>query len=86
MQMTIRESWNRLDAGTQKWLMDNPGCRILPHTISATILAAGADAQADRHGQLVLSESDRDFLRGRAAGIPGPSAGYTFFDAVQPGE
>ena len=84
--MTIRELWDRLDAGTQKWLMDNPGCQILPRTMSSTILAAGADAEADRHGQLVLSEDDRDFLRGQAAGTAAPSAEYTFFDAAQPGE
>jgi hypothetical protein len=86
IQMTIRELWDRLDAGTQKWLMDNPGCQILPRTTSATIMAAGGDAEADRHGQLMVSEEDRDFIRGKAAGAPAASAEYRFFDAEQPGE
>lgn len=86
IQMTIRELWDRLDAGTQKWLMDNPGCQIIPRTTSATILAAGADAETDRHGQLVVSEEDRVFIREQAAGTAAASAEHTFFDAAQPGE
>lgn len=83
--MAIRELWDRLDAGTQKWLMDNPGCQVLPRTTSAKIMAAGGDAEADQHGQLTASEEDRDFIRGKSAGAPAGQAEYRFFDAAQPG-
>ena len=33
--MHIKEQWNRLDPATQQWLMDNPGCLVLPRTLSA---------------------------------------------------
>ena len=34
-EMNIKDQWDRLDPATQKWLIDNPGCLILPRTMTA---------------------------------------------------
>ncbi|HEY8700493.1 MAG TPA: hypothetical protein VIM08_05940 [Arthrobacter sp.] len=61
--MCISEAWDRLDATTQKWLTENPGCQILPRTMSTRVsVAAGRTIECDRHGQIVLSKEDRDFI------------------------
>ena len=67
IQMCISELWERLDATTQRWLAENPGCQILPRTVSAKIsIAAGGTIERDRHGQMVLSKEDRDFIAAKA--------------------
>ena len=67
IQMCISELWDRLDATTQRWLLENPGCQILPRTISTKInIAAGETIECDRHGQIVLSKEDRDFIAAKA--------------------
>lgn len=66
-QICISELWDRLDVTTQRWLAQNPGCQILPRTVSEKIsIAAGGTIERDRHGQIVLSEEDRDFIAARA--------------------
>jgi hypothetical protein len=65
--MEIEKLWDRLDAETRQWFIDNPGCMILPRTVVAAITkATGAEFAQDRHGETVLSPSDCDFIR-RAA-------------------
>lgn len=65
--MDIEQLWDRLEPGTRRWLVDNPGCRILPRTIAAEIKkATGADFEQNRHGESTLSPGDCDFIR-RAA-------------------
>lgn len=65
--MDIEQLWDRLEPETRQWLVDNPGCRILPRTTAAEIKkATGAEFEQDRHGESILSPSDCDFIR-RAA-------------------
>lgn len=67
--MDIEKLWDRLEPDTRQWLVDNPGCNILPRTIAAEIKkATGAQFDQDRHGESILSPSDCDFIR-RAAGL-----------------
>lgn len=65
--MNIKDHWDRLDPGTQKWLLDNPGCQILPRTLT-TVLAkeTGEDLVGGQHGELILSPEDHEFLRSKA--------------------
>jgi hypothetical protein len=65
--MDIAKLWDQLEPETQRWLLDNPGCKILPRTIAAAIMkSTGAQLEQDRHGETVLSGSDCDFIRGAA--------------------
>ncbi|MEW1918620.1 hypothetical protein [Pseudarthrobacter oxydans] len=62
--MNIEKLWDRLEPGTRQWLVDNPGCRILPRTVVAAIAkATGEELEQDRHGETVLSPSDCEFIR-----------------------
>lgn len=62
--LRIRDQWNRLPSPVTAWLMDNPGCMILPRTLSAEISAAmGQPANSDPHGETTLSPEDVDFIR-----------------------
>ncbi|AUZ35669.1 hypothetical protein C3B78_15240 [Arthrobacter sp. PGP41] len=62
--MDIEKLWDRLEPETRQWLLDNPGCRILPRAVVAAITkATGAQLEQDRHGETVLSPSDCDFIR-----------------------
>jgi hypothetical protein len=81
--MHIKQHWDRIDHTTQKWLIDNPGCQILPRTITAVICKETGDTEAtDQHGEAVLSQEDRDFIRARANDNR-PNE-YRFFDSTQP--
>lgn len=84
--MDLKTQWHRLDPATRRWLMDNPGCVILPRTIS-TIVAKLADVPVmlDRHGAIQLSAEDITFIRGRAHSASAEAGTGRFFDAVQPG-
>jgi hypothetical protein len=62
--MGIDKLWNRLEPDTQQWLIDNPGCKILPRSVVAAIVkATGAEFEQDRHGETLLSPGDCDFIR-----------------------
>jgi hypothetical protein len=85
--MSIRDQWHRLPSTVTHWLMDNPGCVILPRTLSAEISAATSQPlNEDPHGETTLSQQDIDFIRmkSREAEVGQPDPSYTFFDAVQP--
>jgi hypothetical protein len=65
--MGIEKLWDRLEPDTQQWLIDNPGCRILPRAVVAAIIkSTGAEFKQDQHGEVLLSRSDSDFIRGAA--------------------
>jgi hypothetical protein len=65
--MGIENLWDRLEPETRQWLVENPGCRILPRTVVASIAkATGTELEQDRHGESTLSPGDCDFIR-RAA-------------------
>lgn len=84
--MDLKTQWNRLDPATRGWLMDHPGCMILPRTIS-TMVAKVVDEPVllDQHGAIQLSEEDVNFIRGRAHSASAAAGVQRFFDAVQPG-
>lgn len=85
--MELKSQWHRLDHATRRWLMDNPGCVVLPRTIS-TIVARVADEPVvrDQHGAIQLSAEDVSFIRTRVHGSSDSAAGeHRFFDSVQPG-
>ena len=83
LPIQIKEHWHKLDTETQNWLVDNPGCVILPRTIVSTILQAthGHDDE-NQHGEAELSAEDCDFIK-TMSGPPAPAV-HHFFDAVQP--
>jgi hypothetical protein len=59
--------WDLLDSRTKTWLMDNPGCQILPSALSAKISSAGGgNLECDKHGQMVLTPEDRAFIAAKA--------------------
>jgi hypothetical protein len=65
--MDIDRLWERIEPETRQWLVDNPGCRILPRTVAAEIVkATGADIEQDRHGESLLAPSDCEFIRVKA--------------------
>lgn len=83
--MHIKEQWNRLDPATQQWLMDNPGCMILPRTLTTIVNAETSEnADIDVHGETVLTEEDRDFIRAQAHKATGAPSDYRFSDATEP--
>ncbi|HEU4666280.1 MAG TPA: hypothetical protein VFS79_01350 [Arthrobacter sp.] len=84
----IQDQWHRLPPAVTKWLVENPGCVILPRTLSAEISAAtGHPLNADRHGETTLSQQDVEFIQMKSreaeTGHPDPR-GDKFFDSVQP--
>ncbi|MCU1531436.1 MAG: hypothetical protein JWO49_1007 [Arthrobacter sp.] len=85
--MHIKEQWNRLDPATQQWLIDNPGCVVLPRTLTAVFnKETSENAYADVHGETVLTDEDRDFIQAKAreADATGTPAERRFFDSTQP--
>jgi hypothetical protein len=86
LSMELKMQWHRLDPATRRWLMDNPGCVILPRTIS-TIVARVADEPVllDQHGAIQLSAEDVSFIQGRVHSESASAGEQHFFDAVQPG-
>lgn len=84
--MSLKDEWDRLDSDTRTWLLENPGCLVVPRTMSAKISKdSHEDIERDPHGQIVLSRADHDFIREKAeaAGtIRVPAADYQFFDTA----
>lgn len=65
--MNIKDHWDRLDPATQRWLIDNPGCQILPRTIATVISKeTGEDLTGGQHGEKILSAEDLEFIRSKA--------------------
>ncbi|MDQ0823273.1 hypothetical protein QFZ79_001015 [Arthrobacter sp. V4I6] len=61
--MHIKEQWHMLAPTTQQWLMDNPGCMILPRTLTSIFNKESSEnAVVDVHGESVLTAEDRDFI------------------------
>lgn len=84
--MSVKDEWDRLDSETRTWLLENPGCLILPRTMSAKMMKeARTDLKSDPHGQIVLSQADHEFIREKAeaAGtIRVHPMKYQFFDSA----
>ena len=84
--MNLKDEWERLDSETRKWLLENPGCVILPRTMSARICRdAAGKIDCDQHGQIALSREDLDFIREKSSGTGSVTSEHLFFDANQPG-
>lgn len=67
MGMNIKDQWDRLDHTTQQWLIDNPGCLILPRTVTAIICKETGGTKEDApHGERLLSQEDRGFIQAKA--------------------
>jgi hypothetical protein len=65
--MHIKEQWNSLDPAMQQWLMDNPGCMVLPRTLTSIFnKETSENADVDVHGESVLTAEDRDFIQAKA--------------------
>ena len=65
--MGIDKLWDRLEPETRQWLVDNPGCTMLPRSVVAAIKkATGAQIEQDRHGESTLSPADCNFIRDAA--------------------
>ncbi|MDP9989070.1 hypothetical protein LFT44_08950 [Arthrobacter sp. FW306-05-C] len=68
--MTLKEEWDRLDSGTRRWLLDNPACALVPITITARIQDnSDREIEVDKHGQMILSREDLDFIREKGSGV-----------------
>ena len=64
--MNLKDRWDRLDRATQEWLIDNPGCQMLPRTITTVISKeCGEDLATGQHGQALVSREDQDFIRSK---------------------
>lgn len=67
VQKPISQWWDQLDSETQHWLVENPGCLILPRTVVNIINeAAGGNIIENQHGESPLSPSDREFIQAKA--------------------
>ena len=65
--MSLKDEWERLDAETRTFLLENPGCLVLPRAMSAKMIkGADGDLESDTHGQVVLSQADHEFIREKA--------------------
>jgi hypothetical protein len=85
--MSIRSHWDDFDAGTRQWLMDHPGCLIVPRTLASVMNSGIVDpAVTDRHGQIRLTDDDAEFIRSRAHTAFAVEGINHSFDAVQPGD
>lgn len=88
LTMALKDEWDRLDTEARTWLLDNPGCVLVPHAVTAAIQQASAGPiSVDGHGQMILTREDLDFIRTKGSGVGAgpPTDQFTFFDAVQPG-
>ena len=64
--MNLKDRWGRLDPATRKWFLDNPGCQILPRTITAVISKeTGGNLPTGLHGETPMSREDQDFIRSK---------------------
>lgn len=65
--MHIKEQWDSLDPATQQWLIDNPGCMVLPRTLTSIFnQETSENVDVDAHGESVLTAEDRDFIQAKA--------------------
>lgn len=70
-RIAVERWWSVLDANSRRWLVENPGCAVLPRTLVNTINATtGGVLPGDLHGEFILSAQDQEFIRQKAAGSP----------------
>ena len=70
----LENLWNKLDPKTQEWMRANPGCVILPRSVTEALVRASGSPDSlegvDRNGQLTLSPQDQAFIKSVAAASP----------------
>lgn len=85
--MVLKDEWDRLDAETREWLLNNPGRVLVPFAFTTAIqkLSAG-HIDVDAHGQMILSGEDLDFIREKGTGMGSrqPSGQFQFFESAHP--
>lgn len=65
-QRPIVRWWNELDEATKKWLVENPGCVVLPRTVANVVQqVSGGHVAQDQHGELQLSVAEQSFIRAK---------------------
>jgi hypothetical protein len=47
-EMALKEEWDRLDSDTRQWLLANPGCVLVPRTVTARIKTGVRQAHRSR--------------------------------------
>ncbi|WP_434994262.1 hypothetical protein [Arthrobacter sp. Ld5] len=63
---TISSIWTRIDPGVQQWVLENPGCVVLPRTLVNRVEATvGESLHADAHGEYWFSGEELLFLKAR---------------------
>jgi hypothetical protein len=64
--------WTRLDPTVQQWLLQNPGCVVLPRTMANRVTTGtGEELSVDEHGEHWFSPEDITFLKARRRAIDG---------------
>ncbi|PPB49948.1 hypothetical protein C4K88_04470 [Arthrobacter pityocampae] len=62
----ISSIWTRIDPGVQQWVLENPGCVVLPRTLVNRVEATiGESLHADAHGEYWFSGEELIFLKAR---------------------
>lgn len=62
----ISSIWTRIDPGVQQWVLENPGCVVLPRTLVNRVEATiGESLHADAHGEYWFSGEELVFLKAR---------------------
>ncbi|MHA7282839.1 hypothetical protein [Arthrobacter sp. TMS2-4] len=62
----ISSIWTRIDPGVQQWVLENPGCVVLPRTMVNRVEATvGESLHADAHGEYWFSGEELVFLKAR---------------------
>ncbi|MHA7179081.1 hypothetical protein ACX80J_03085 [Arthrobacter sp. MDB2-24] len=76
---SISSIWTRLDPTVQQWLLENPGCVVLPRTMAnRTATGMAEELPVDEHGEHWLSPEDITFLKARRRALEtGGSTGPT---------
>ncbi|MFC9352017.1 hypothetical protein [Arthrobacter sp. NPDC057013] len=65
-QRPVVEWWDELDEVTKKWLIENPGCVVLPRTVANVVhQASGGHLAQDQHGEHQLSAAEQSFIRAK---------------------
>ncbi|MDQ0770585.1 hypothetical protein QF031_003334 [Pseudarthrobacter defluvii] len=64
--MNLKDRWDRLDPSVQKWFLDNPGCQMVPRTITTVISnETGEKLPTGQHGEVAISREDQEFIRSK---------------------
>jgi hypothetical protein len=68
----IKDHWDRLGPTTKKWLLENPGCQVLPRTVATMVCKeTGENPASGRHGEVPISPEDSQFIRSKANEVRG---------------